>query len=75
MGYRLLPQVARDVRHCALDEAKQRLVLARDRMGIKPLYIARRGKDLFFGSELKAILIHPEIERRLSMAGLSCYFR
>ncbi len=43
----------------------RRLVLARDRMGIKPLYIARQGEDLFFGSELKAILIHPEIERRL----------
>ncbi len=55
------------------NETKQRLVLARDRMGIKPLYIARRGKDLLFGSELKAILIHPEIDRRLSMAGLSCY--
>ena len=54
-------------------ETKQRLVLARDRMGIKPLYIARQGKDLFFGSELKAILIHPEIDRRLSMAGLNCY--
>ena len=55
------------------NETKRRLVLARDRMGIKPLYIARRGKDLFFGSELKAILVHPEIDRRLSMAGLSCY--
>ena len=55
------------------DEAEQRLVLARDRMGIKPLYIARKGQDLFFGSELKAILIHPEIDRRLGMAGLSCY--
>jgi asparagine synthase (glutamine-hydrolysing) len=54
-------------------ESKQRLVLARDRMGIKPLYFTRRGKDLFFGSELKAILIHPEIERRLSMEGLDCY--
>ncbi len=55
------------------NETKRRLVLARDRMGIKPLYIARHGKDLFFGSELKAILVHPEIDRRLSMAGLSCY--
>ena len=54
-------------------ESKKRLVLARDRMGIKPLYIARRGDDLFFGSELKAIFVHPEIERNLSLAGLDCY--
>jgi asparagine synthase (glutamine-hydrolysing) len=54
-------------------ESAKRLVLARDRMGIKPLYIARRGEDLFFGSELKAILVHPELDRRLSLAGLDCY--
>jgi asparagine synthase (glutamine-hydrolysing) len=54
-------------------ESKKRLVLARDRMGIKPLYIARSGDDLFFGSEIKAILANPEIDRRLSMAGLDCY--
>jgi asparagine synthase (glutamine-hydrolysing) len=53
--------------------SSRRLVLARDRVGIKPLYISRQGEDLFFGSELKAILIHPEIERRLSMDGLDCY--
>ncbi len=51
----------------------RRLVLARDRMGIKPLYIAHRGEDMFFGSELKAILEHPEIDRRLSPEGLDCY--
>ena len=54
-------------------ESAKRLVLARDRMGIKPVYIARRGRDIYFGSELKAILVHPEIERHLSMAGLDCY--
>ena len=54
-------------------KSTKRLVLARDRMGIKPLYFAKRGEDLFFGSELKAILIHPEIERRLSLDGLDCY--
>ena len=54
-------------------KSTKRLVLARDRMGIKPLYFARREDDLFFGSELKAILIHPEIERRLSLDGLDCY--
>jgi len=54
-------------------ESRQRLVLARDRLGIKPLYITRRGDDLFFGSELKTIFVHPEIDRRLSLEGLDCY--
>ncbi len=53
--------------------AARRLVLARDRSGIKPLYIARRGEELFFGSELKALFVHPEIERRLSLESLDCY--
>jgi asparagine synthase (glutamine-hydrolysing) len=53
--------------------SENRLVLARDRMGIKPLYISFRENDLLFGSELKAILVHPEIERRLNMTGLDCY--
>jgi asparagine synthase (glutamine-hydrolysing) len=55
------------------NDADQRLVLARDRMGIKPLYFTRRGEDLYFGSELKAIFVHPEIERSLSLEGLDCY--
>jgi asparagine synthase (glutamine-hydrolysing) len=54
-------------------QSRQRLVLARDRLGIKPLYVARRGEDLLFASELKGILIHPEFERRLSLHGLDCY--
>jgi asparagine synthase (glutamine-hydrolysing) len=54
-------------------ESRQRLVLARDRMGIKPLYLARLGEDILFGSELKAIMIHPEFDRRISLQGLDCY--
>jgi len=54
-------------------QSRRRLVLARDRMGIKPLYIHRRGEDLYFGSELKAILEHPEIERRIDRTGLAFY--
>jgi asparagine synthase (glutamine-hydrolysing) len=52
---------------------QKRIVLARDRMGIKPLYFSQRGEDLYFASELKAIFIHPEIERTLSREGLDCY--
>lgn len=54
-------------------ESDGRLVLARDRMGIKPLYIARRENELYFGSELKSIFVHPEIGRELSLNGLDCY--
>jgi asparagine synthase (glutamine-hydrolysing) len=54
-------------------KSKRRLIVARDRMGIKPLYIARYREDVLFGSELKTILVHPEVERRLSMEGLDCY--
>ena len=54
-------------------KSRKRIVLARDRMGIKPLYIARIAEDLFFGSELKALFVHPEIDRRLSLQGLDCY--
>lgn len=54
-------------------ETKRRLILARDRMGIKPLYLYRQGENLFFGSELKSILGHPEIPRYFSKEGLNAY--
>lgn len=51
----------------------RRIVLARDRLGIKPLYYKRQGEELYFGSELKSLFVHPEIDRRLSLEGLDCY--
>ncbi len=47
------------------DEREQRLLLARDRVGIKPLYYWHSGGRLAFASELKALLELPEIDRRL----------
>lgn len=54
-------------------ESRGRLVLARDRIGIKPLFVATRRGDLYFASELKAIFVHPEVERNLNLAALDCY--
>jgi asparagine synthase (glutamine-hydrolysing) len=54
-------------------QSERRLILARDRMGIKPLYFARQGQDLLFGSELKTILLHPRFERRLNVEALWHY--
>jgi asparagine synthase (glutamine-hydrolysing) len=47
------------------DEKEQTLLLARDRVGIKPLYYADTGKALVFGSEIKALLADPEVTCRL----------
>ncbi|MEO7650294.1 MAG: asparagine synthase (glutamine-hydrolyzing) [Bryobacteraceae bacterium] len=54
-------------------ESRKRLVLARDRLGIKPLYIHRRESDIYFGSELKALFEHVEVPRQLDLTGLHYY--
>src|SRR5690606_35844541 len=48
------------------DAARERLVLVRDRFGIKPLYIRVADDAVYWGSELKSILAHPDVEARLS---------
>jgi asparagine synthase (glutamine-hydrolysing) len=54
-------------------ESQRRLVLARDRMGIKPLYYSVQNGELSFGSELKCIFANPDVPRRIDLAGLNCY--
>lgn len=54
-------------------QSQHRLVLARDRMGIKPLYYFQQEGEVYFGSELKCIFAHPDVPRRICLAGLNCY--
>jgi len=56
------------------DDRRHELLLARDRLGIKPLYYAEIGNRILFASELKAILEHPDVERRLSWEAVGHLF-
>jgi asparagine synthase (glutamine-hydrolysing) len=52
------------------DSRRQRLVLARDRLGIKPLYYTLEGTRVRFASEIKALLVDPAVPRRVRAQGL-----
>ncbi|SHE68713.1 asparagine synthase (glutamine-hydrolysing) [Seinonella peptonophila] len=53
------------------DEAKQELVLVRDQIGVKPLFYAQKGGALIFGSEMKALLAHVDINPEITYEGLA----
>lgn len=58
------------------DPGRRRLFLARDPIGVKPLFYAQRGSSLFFASELKSLLCFPEISPGSTPAGcmISCFW-
>ncbi len=53
------------------DVKRRRLLVVRDRLGVKPLYYSAVGERLVFGSEIKAILQHPEVRPSLDPEALS----
>jgi asparagine synthase (glutamine-hydrolysing) len=55
------------------DRSARKLLLARDRLGIKPLYFHRDGEKLLFASEPKAILAYPGFARSVDPAALEDY--
>jgi len=55
------------------DAVRRTLVLARDRMGEKPLYYSAGADAFVFGSELRAVLEHPAVPRELSLESLVRY--
>ena len=56
------------------DQTRRRLLLARDRLGIKPLYWAHRGNLLLFGSEIKAILASGLVDPEARLSALPEFF-
>lgn len=57
------------------DTAQRSLTLARDRLGIKPLYYGWSGEIFLFGSELKSLCAHPQFEKEIDRAALALYLR
>lgn len=57
------------------DERVKRLVLCRDRAGIKPLFYYKDPEKIIFSSEIKAILKNPDIESQINSQALVDYFR
>ena len=55
------------------DKRRQRLLLARDRFGIKPLYYRAAGEELSFASELKALLEQPGFSREIDPKAVAAY--
>lgn len=55
------------------DARRHELLLARDHLGQKPLFIYRDNEKLVFGSELKAILAHPNLDRSIDPAAIEDY--
>jgi asparagine synthase (glutamine-hydrolysing) len=56
------------------DKRKKELILIRDRVGIRPVFYTQKNKELYFASEIKALLQHPLIDAKLSAKSLSQIF-
>jgi asparagine synthase (glutamine-hydrolysing) len=72
-GERLVERLRGMFAFALWDRANRRLLLGRDRLGIKPLYLYRDAEKLLFGSELKAILAHSDVRREIDPAALDDY--
>jgi asparagine synthase (glutamine-hydrolysing) len=72
-GEKMLPRLRGMFAFAVWDEGRQSLLLARDRIGIKPLYYALAGDWLIFGSEIKALLCAPWVDRDMDPEALHAY--
>jgi asparagine synthase (glutamine-hydrolysing) len=72
-GERLVERVRGMFAFAIWDARRRQLLLARDRVGKKPLFIARRGSKFWFGSEIMAMLQDPEVARTPDSRAIASY--
>lgn len=72
-GLDFVNEIEGDYAICLWDADEQRLVLVRDRIGVKPLYYYHQHGRFIFGSEIKAILKHPDVKADLNETSLYNY--
>jgi asparagine synthase (glutamine-hydrolysing) len=71
-GYECLNKLRGQFAFCIYDDKEKKFFIARDHLGLKPLYYFYNGTNFIFGSEIKSILCH-NIERKVNKDGLNSY--
>ena len=66
----MLPYLRGEFAFALYDRKKDRLILVRDRFGIKPLYWTEARGKIIFGSELKVLFAHPDVSREFNARGV-----
>lgn len=73
LGEKMLPLLNGMFAFVIYDFEEKKAFIARDRMGKKPLYYAIKDQTLIFGSELKALLLHPLVNKKVNLSVLNEY--
>jgi len=73
-GLKMIPMLNGMFAFALWDSKNRELILARDRFGVKPLYLWRNGTEFVFGSEIKAILRYPNFSVDVNYNALNEYF-
>ena len=64
-GFNFMEHLRGEFAFAIFDEKRQRLILVRDRFGIRPLFYHVSDKGVFWGSEMKAMFAHPDVPRSM----------
>jgi len=72
-GYRCVERLRGDFAFAVWNRRDQEMFLARDRLGVKPLYYTIVGGTLLAASEIKALLVHPSVTRDMDVTALDEY--